>query len=38
MLPWAKGFPDIAEDLYAKTKKDAEERLAGYVKLDAEDK
>ncbi len=32
----AKGFPDIAEDLYAKTKKDAEERLAGYVKLDAE--
>ncbi|WP_416181532.1 pyruvate:ferredoxin (flavodoxin) oxidoreductase [Acidaminococcus timonensis] len=34
----AKGFPDIAEDLYAKTKKDAEERLAGYVKLDAEDK
>ena len=34
----AKGFPDIAEDLYAKTKKDAQERLAGYVKLDAEDK
>ena len=32
----AKGFPDIAEALYAKTKKDAEERLAGYVKLDAE--
>ena len=32
----AKTFPDVAEELYAKTQQDAEARLAGYVKLDAE--
>ena len=31
----AKTFPDIAESLFAKTKKDAEERLENYKKLDA---
>ncbi|MCH4096292.1 MAG: pyruvate:ferredoxin (flavodoxin) oxidoreductase [Acidaminococcus provencensis] len=30
-----KTFPDIAESLFAKTKKDAEERLENYKKLDA---
>lgn len=28
-----KSFPEIAEQLYAKTQKDAQERLAGYQKL-----
>ena len=32
----AKAFPDQAEELFAKTKKDAQERRAGYEKLDAE--
>ena len=31
----AKVMPDIAEELYAKTEKDAMDRLAAYVKLDA---
>jgi pyruvate-ferredoxin/flavodoxin oxidoreductase len=30
-----KSFPDIAEELYAKTAKDAKERLEGYKKLAA---
>ncbi|MBC8061480.1 MAG: pyruvate:ferredoxin (flavodoxin) oxidoreductase [Clostridiaceae bacterium] len=29
----AKAFPDVAEDLFAKTEKDAKERLEGYKKL-----
>lgn len=29
----AKAFPDVAEELYAKTEKDAMERLQGYKKL-----
>ena len=33
-----KGFPETAEALFAKTKKDATERLEGYKKLDAEGK
>ncbi len=32
----AKAFPDTAEELYAKTEKDAMERLEGYVKKAAE--
>ncbi len=32
----AKSFPDIAEDLYAKTKADAQQRFEGYKKMDAE--
>ena len=32
----AKAFPEAADALFEKTKKDAEERLAGYKKLAAE--
>ncbi|MBU3179729.1 pyruvate:ferredoxin (flavodoxin) oxidoreductase, partial [Clostridium psychrophilum] len=32
----AKTFPEIAEELYAKTENDAKERLAGYKKLASE--
>ncbi|MBU3113551.1 hypothetical protein, partial [Clostridium lacusfryxellense] len=29
----AKSFPEVAEELFVKTEKDAVERLAGYKKL-----